>query len=234
MQIKRSVLASLPLGLVASFSLCTLASLSSRLGAHDVPLSCSPVWVQVAFSGSTVSCAGIICLVLNFQEFFHKFFRLISASVVKTVWRCGFMYGNSVSKGVLFIQVGLSFLCRPSSSLSCISSCTNWCQTPRGPLPLWSISDPSVACVSITTLPIKETGQNTGFLPSQDFVANTATGLGSFDRSLRFTFEIGKPICSWTHWSTSCCFLKNACHTRWLARISYIFLLTCALWPPKY
>lgn len=91
-------MASLPLGLVASFSLCTLASLSSRLGAHDVPLSCSPVWVQVAFSGSTVSCAGIICLVLNFQEFFHKFFRLISASVVKTVWRCGFMYGNSVSK----------------------------------------------------------------------------------------------------------------------------------------
>ena len=87
---------SLPLGLVASFSLCTLASLSSRLGAHDVPLSCSPVWVQVAFSGSTVSCAGIICLVLNFQEFFHKFFRLISASVVKTVWRWGFMYGNSV------------------------------------------------------------------------------------------------------------------------------------------
>lgn len=82
----KSVLESLPLGLVASFSLCTLASLSSRREARVEPLSCSPVWVQVAVSGSTVSFAGIICLVLNFQEFFHKFFRLISASVVKTVW----------------------------------------------------------------------------------------------------------------------------------------------------
>ena len=136
-------------------------------------------------------------------------------------------------QSVLFIQVGLSFLFRPSSSLSCIpSSCANWRQTPRGPLPLWSISDPSVACVSITTLPIKETEQNTGFYHLRVFVTNTATGLGSCDRSLKIYFwnmaSLSVPGLTEAH---PRCFLKNACHTRWLASISYIFLLTCALWP---